>query len=111
VGSIQHSPKARAAQTARIMAEHLAPVGGTKQTDGLLPMDDPGIWTDRVSGINLDTMLVGHLPHLSGMASTLLCWNPETEIVQFNTATAACLEGAAGNWYLKWLVGADILKE
>jgi len=109
-GSILHSPKTRASQTARIMETHLNPVQVTEQTDGLLPADNPGIWADRAGHLQIDTMLVGHLPHLSRLASTLLCWNPEIEIVQFSTATTACLEGAAGNWYLKWLVGASVLK-
>jgi phosphohistidine phosphatase len=92
------------------MQQHLASLPGTEQTEGLLPMDDPGIWPDRISAMEFDTMLVGHLPHLSRLASTLLCWNSEIEIVEFHTATAVCLDGTAGNWHLKWLVGPDILK-
>jgi phosphohistidine phosphatase len=111
VGSILHSSKMRAAQTAQIMQQHLTPLRGTKQTEGLLPMDDPGIWADRISDMEFDTMLVGHLPHLSRLASTLLCWNSETAIAEFNTGTAACLDGTAGNWHLKWLVGPDVLKK
>lgn len=111
VGSILHSSKMRAAQTARIMQQYLTPLRGIEQAEGLLPMDDPGIWADRISDMELDTMLVGHLPHLSRLASTLLCWNTETAIVEFHTATAACLDGIAGNWHLKWLVGPDILME
>lgn len=110
LGSILHSPKTRAVHTARIMGKYLPPVRGTEQTDGLLPMDDPGIWARRMGNMELDIMLVGHLPHLSRLASTLLCWNSEISIVEFHTGTAACLEGHDGSWRLKWLVGANVLK-
>lgn len=110
-GEILHSPKDRAAQTAGILAESLGITGRVLETDGLLPMDDPGIWCDRVTGLEMDTMLVGHLPHLSKLASTLLGWNPEAAVVQFDTATVACLDGGSGGWILKWLISPAALKE
>ncbi|UCF31081.1 MAG: phosphohistidine phosphatase SixA [bacterium] len=110
LGEMVHSPKTRAAQTARILADHLAFTGRVVEAPGLLPMDDPGIWMDRLPDLEVDTMLVGHLPHLSRLASTLLGWNSEADLVRFDTATVVCLEGGPGNWVLKWMVSPSALK-
>lgn len=111
VGSIHHSGKSRASQTASILSRALAQSPEVIQSDGLDPMADPGIWSERLSTQERDTMLVGHLPHLSRLASLLLTWNPEVQLLEFDVATAVCLEGAAGNWLLKWMISPGILKQ
>ena len=73
VAEIFHSPKARARQTAQVMAEQLKPEKGIDQSDNLLPMDDPGLWALRLAGMNEDVMLVGHLPYMARLASLLVC--------------------------------------
>ncbi len=111
IGVIHHSGKTRAAQTASILSRTLAQPLEVMQSDGLDPMDDPGVWSERLSTQEVDTMLVGHLPHLSRLASLLLTWNPEVHLLEFDVATAVCLEGAAGNWLLKWMISPGILKQ
>ena len=110
IGSIHHSPKTRAAQTAGIMAAELKPLSGPLEADGLRPMDDPADWAERITNLEMDTMLVGHLPHLSRLASTLLAWNPGVGFVDFTPGTVVCLEGSDREWLVKWMVSPEALR-
>ena len=63
VGSIVHSGKKRARQTAEIFGAALSPAGGVKQMDGLKPLDDV---TAVARNLRSDRglMMVGHLPFM-----------------------------------------------
>ena len=56
-----------------------------------------------------DTMLVGHLPHMSRLASLLLLWDAGREIINFSPGTIVCLEKSSG-WRVKWMISPDTLK-
>ena len=88
---IFHSGKTRAMQTAQVLAEHLK-CENISETDGLAPMDDPQIWFERISKMNEDIMLVGHLPHLANLASLILCGDKDKNIVNFKMAGIVCLK-------------------
>lgn len=110
VGTILHSGKLRARQTAEVLSGFLRPGKGISETEGLAPLDDPGIIETRLKGLNEPLMLVGHLPHLGKLVSLLLCGDLERDIVFFRMAGAACLErDEKGNWSLKWMIIPDIL--
>jgi phosphohistidine phosphatase len=110
VGSIHHSGKKRAMQTTQILADHLNPDKGIIQTDGLAPMDDPGIWAVRLAGMNEDIMLVGHLPHMAKFAGLLLCGDKEKMFVDFKMAGLVCLKRADdGRWALEWMVVPEMI--
>jgi len=110
VGRICHSRKLRAKQTASVIAEALSGGYGAgslvmEESDGLAPLDDPAIWYGRLSGVQEDIMLVGHLPHLAGLASQLLCGNPARECISFPSAGIACLERTGGGgWTIAWMI-------
>lgn len=108
-GHIYHSPRLRAAQTASIISENLPLAPAQTETGGLSPMDDPNHWAERLELADKDTMLVGHLPHLSRLASLLLLYDTSKEILNFTPGTAVCLE-KAGRWRVKWMISPDILK-
>ncbi|MEK7308725.1 MAG: phosphohistidine phosphatase SixA [Nitrospirota bacterium] len=91
VNQIFHSGKTRALQTAQVLAEHLK-CENISETDGLAPMDDPQIWFERISKMNEDIMLVGHLPHLANLASLILCGYKDKNIVNFKMAGVVCLK-------------------
>jgi phosphohistidine phosphatase len=109
VDRIWHSGKARAVQTAAILADHLQYEKRLEQTDGLAPNDDPAVWAERLETMREDVMLVGHLPHLSRLASMLLCGNPDRSIIDFRPAGIACLKRAEGRWTIAWVITPDIL--
>ncbi len=100
---IFHSGRLRALQTVQIMAEHLKPAWGIEQAEGLDPPADPKAWSERVRTNAEDLMLVGHLPHLSRLASLLLTGDEEIEPVKFRTSGIVCLErDERGKWSLLW---------
>ncbi len=99
-----HSGKARAKQTAEIIAEVVSPPQGVSQKDGLSPHDDPDIWVNRLKDMNDDVMLVGHLPHLESLASTLL----GSIGGSFSAGQIMCLErDNYGKWSKKWTVAPE----
>ncbi len=102
-----HSGKLRAAETAQQIAAKIdAPV---EEADGLSPMDDPAIWSERLADDEQDIMLVGHLPHVARLASLLLCGDPEGDVVRFVNAGMVCLQGEDGDWTLHWSIPPSLV--
>jgi phosphohistidine phosphatase len=106
--SILHSGKARAQQTAEVFAAHLKPAGGVEAVEGLAPRDEPDRIGERLAQADASLMLVGHLPHLSRLASLLLADAPEREIVAFRNAGVVCLERRDGRFALLWILTPEL---
>ncbi len=105
VNQIFHSSKKRAMQTARVLAEYLHPDKGVAESDGLKPMDEPEIWAERLSSVQEDIMLVGHLPYLGRLAALLVCGNKDRKVVNFKMAGIMCLERNEDmSWSLEWML-------
>ncbi len=111
VNQIFHSGKTRALQTAQIFADYLKPVRGVSQEDKLAPMDDPAAWAERLSAAKEDIMLVGHLPHLAGLAGLLLCRTGENIPVDFKMGGIVCLKRFDdGHWALEWMIVPEMIE-
>lgn len=108
VEEICHSGKLRARQTAEILAEHLSPRRGTREMDGLAPTDDPVKARAAIEAAREPVMLVGHLPHLSRLASSLLVENPGREIIRFRMGAIVCLTRAESAWLLQWVLTPEL---
>ena len=109
---IEHSDKLRARQTAELLALHLRPALGTKQVEGLAPNDPVAPLASRLGKEPKDVMLVGHLPHLSRLADTLLGVKPESELIRFQMGGCVCLESDdSGKWTICWMLTPDLLPE
>lgn len=108
-GHIYHSPKLRAVQTASIICSSLSQAPTPEETDGLAPMDDPDVWMERLELLDQDTMLVGHLPYMSRIASLLLLNDSGRDVFDFTPGTVVCLE-KTGGWRAKWMISPDTLK-
>lgn len=110
VDRILHSTKLRAEQTAQVLAKHLKTSDAVAKTDGLAPLDDPAVWISNLNNISGDVMLVGHLPHLSRLASLLLSGDSERKIISFSMAGIVCLEsGGDSGWSLKWMITPELV--
>ncbi len=110
VNRIIHSTKTRARQTAEILAEHVKPEKGIQEEKDLEPLADPSIWAKKLNELEEDVIIVGHLPHLSKLVSTLICGNPEIEIVKFRYSNMVCLErDDEGKWRILWILRPDII--
>jgi len=108
-GYIYHSPKARAVQTAGLLAQALPNPPEPVQADGLMPMDDPGLWAEQLASADRDIMLVGHMPYMSRLVSLLLTWDAGKEIADFTPGTIVCIE-RTGSCRIKWMLSPRILK-
>jgi phosphohistidine phosphatase len=110
VSEILHSTKLRAEQTAGVLFQNLKPVRGMKEMDGLSPLDGPEIWAGRLRDYQNDIILVGHLPHLSMLASLLLCGDANRSLVSFKMGGVVCLKrDDAGAWSLEWMLTPEIV--
>ena len=108
IKKIYHSGKARALETASILAEQLKPIKGMVETEGLAPQDDPQIWHELLKALDEDVVLVGHLPHLRRLASLLLCGDSERTVVHLKMGGMVCLRRLEDDWSLEWAVSPDL---
>lgn len=110
VEEVLHSGKLRAKQTAELVAGNLRMAKGASETNGLAPLDDPGLWAERLKAKTNPLMLVGHLPHLGRLSSLLLCGDKEKNIIAFKMGGIVCLKrDDAGTWSLQWMITPEIL--
>lgn len=109
VTEIIHSGKARAKQTAEILAGYLG-VSNVREVDGLNPNDDPRIWFERILRLDHDLMIVGHLPHLSRLTSLLITGNPDIKVVEFRYSGVLRLSKAESNWVINWFITPDLVR-
>jgi phosphohistidine phosphatase len=86
---VLHSGKARAEETARIVAEALG--AHYEPHEHLSPNDPPDAILQDLLAYEEDLMLVGHLPHLRRLASLILTGNPDREFLAFPCAAVLCL--------------------
>lgn len=100
---VWHSPKLRAAHTARIIAESLGCGDKTFPRDHLLPTDDPGPVAREVEELaDSDLMIVGHLPFLERFVALIL--GSAASPVRFHNAGIVALSNKDGSWAVEWLV-------
>jgi len=105
---VLHSGKLRAGETAEIIATKLD--ADSETVEGLNPDDDPGIWVQRIEDAPMDTVLVGHMPHLSRLASRLLCGDDGAALVEFANGGVVCLHGEDGRWALRWSIPPSLVQ-
>lgn len=110
VDQLWHSTKARARQTAELLAEAMS-VGSMTERDDLGPNDDVRPIVKELKRRDAgDVMIVGHMPFCSLLASDLLVSSAEADIVGFRTVTVACLErdDEGGAWRVAWVVSPEL---
>lgn len=110
VRQIVHSGKLRAKQTAEVLAEHLHLEEAVRVAEGLEPLADPKVWKSQLAETIEDIMIVGHLPHLSKLASHLLTRDETKEVMAFRMAGITCLErDESGRWTVRWMITPEII--
>ena len=106
---VWESGKLRAAQTAGILAGALASGPPVISRPGLAPNDPVEPVRDELDAYAGDLMIVGHLPFLPRLISTLIGGAGGSAAVSFRAGTMACLERSGGQWQLAWLVWPGLL--
>jgi phosphohistidine phosphatase len=90
--AVTHSGKLRARQTAELFALEIEALQGVVPVKDLEPDANPAIWAERLGLMEDDVVLVGHLPHLSRLASLLTCGDPDKEVIEFRNSGLICLK-------------------
>jgi len=107
--SIFHSGKLRAGETAGIIARVLESAK-PEAVSGLSPNDDVETWAKKISLLDEDMALVGHLPFMDRLASLLLCGNERSSVVRFRYGAIVCIErDPEGGWHLEWIIAPDMV--
>ena len=109
-GALWHSGKARAAQTAEILASAITFSQGVLQRECLGPNDPIGPIAEELSLLDEDLMIVGHMPFLGKLASVLLAGNESAGVIAFQQGAVVCLERYEDKtWNLKWMIIKELL--
>ena len=110
VSAVWHSGKARAIQTAEILAAALAPPAPLLRREGLAPTDPVEPVAEEIAGLFGDLMIVGHMPFVGRLASLLVIGRDVPEVAAFRAGGALCLEGGGQEpWRVGWMIVPDIL--
>ena len=108
--SIFHSGKLRALETAGIIAGSLGPGCQVQQAENLSPGDSVQPWVEKINEETIDLMIVGHLPFLGKLTSSLLTGSESKTPVAFRQGGVVCLQRKEGQaWQVDWVVPPDIL--
>ena len=110
IPEIWYSTKARARQTAEIIAQALG-TAELIEKDGLAPLDPVEPIRAEIINREEDLMLVGHLPFLVRLAGILLGLPIEKEIFRFRTAEIVGLErDEEGGWHILFTLFPRLLE-
>jgi phosphohistidine phosphatase len=106
---IIHSGRLRAKQTAELFAQYLTPVQGIREAKGLGPLDDPNQAMQLIQQVEKTLMVVGHLPHLGRLVSSMILDDIESEIVRFNMGGVVCLSESDNKWLIDWVLTSELV--
>lgn len=110
VEAIWHSGKARARQTAEVLASGVTAAQGVVEHEGLAPKDPPEPIRQAIEAAEGDLFIVGHLPFLGGLSASLVAGTEQTDVVAMQQGCVVCLEQAENqNWRVAWMVVPDAL--
>lgn len=95
-----HSEKARAQQTAEIMAGILVPELAPKVCTGLKPNDDPRLLIPEIESWHEDTLITSHLPFIPNLLSLL---TGDLQSIVLIPGTIICLLKENSVWRIEWV--------
>ena len=95
---IQHSTKARARQTAAIIAGAIGGAVQPEEREGIAPNDNVVPIAEEIAESRADLMLVGHLPFMPRLAQALLGAGAPGGIAALMTGGVLILEGGGEGW-------------
>lgn len=108
VNKVVHSGKLRARQTAELLSLKIASESILEISDIINPNNDPEQWLNQIHN-NDDILLVGHLPFMAKLVSSLL--KHEKPVVNYQPGSMVCLESNIdGGWGINWMIRPELLK-
>ena len=111
VDTVWHSGKARAQQTAELLAEALGAQARVVAHEGLGPKDPVTATKEALEQAGGNVMIVGHLPFLGKLVTLLVTGREEPGIAGFQYGSVVCLERRAGeSWQIGWMITPGLLQ-
>jgi len=112
--AIWHSPLARSRQTARLLAQALAPKAALSEITGLEPEAEAQLTAKRLKPSQTALAIVGHEPHLSLLAALLVTGAPNPGVFKLRKASVLCLDrdpaAPSSLWRVRWLLDPELLE-
>jgi phosphohistidine phosphatase len=109
---IWHSPLVRAQQTAELLAAAAGLKVPVREKAGLLSEDNPAVIAARIPQEH-SVALVGHEPHLGGLASLLVAGAAFPPAFHIGKCAILALEyagrGSPGRWVVCWHLAAELI--
>jgi phosphohistidine phosphatase len=110
VERVVHSGKARAEQTANILATALQVVERVEAVKNLDPLDSPELFAAECAAATGDLLVAGHMPFVSKLVSLLVATREEATLLGFVPGTAAGLQRSDdGAWSVVCLLRPEFL--
>jgi phosphohistidine phosphatase len=110
IDAVWHSGKARAQQTAELLAEAVSDRDRVVQREGLGPNDQVAPTKQALEKIGRDVMIVGHLPFLGKLVALLVTESEANEIVEFQFGGVVCIERRdREEWKIAWMITPALL--
>jgi len=107
VKTVCHSGKARAEETAEILASQIAD-GCSSQRDGMGPNDSAKHF---VTTLKDNTMYVGHLPHLENMIAYLVAGDERVRVMKFVNSAVVCVAKGDDGFFIEWIIRPNFFPE
>ena len=104
-----HSSKARAIQTAEILADVVRIKKACSERDGLSPNDEIIAVEKDIIKAGGNVMVIGHMPFLSKLASELLSGSEVANTVRFRQGGILCMNyDKDTGWQIEWMITPDL---
>jgi len=110
VDRILHSGKMRARQSAEILAHALSESGEAEAITGINPNDAVDEFASQIQQYMTPTLIVGHLPFLSKLASLLVMGKSDVEVVAYQPGSIVCLQRLDSHWCINWMIRPELVK-
>ena len=104
-----HSSLVRSRETAELLVRGLGLEAPLHEMAGLEPCDEPAAIARRLKGLTEPLAIVGHEPHLSGLASLLVGGGTDAPIFVVRKCAAIALEGSGARWQVRWHLSPELL--
>ncbi len=112
LGTVRHSGKLRARQTAELLAAALGPGATVEPMEGLNPKDSGDGLLTALEAMSEDLLVAGHQPFMGRFVSRLLSCRDEPATVAYQPGSVVCLErDQEGLWTLQWMIRPRLLGE
>jgi phosphohistidine phosphatase len=111
INAVWHSGKARAQQTAELLAEATGARDRVVERHGLGPKDPVAATKEALEQTDNEVMIVGHLPFLGKLVALLTTGSEENGVVAFQFGSVVCLERRDdGKWEVAWMITPALLR-